>query len=244
MQWLHMQSVGNSFAVIDGRGENLNYPEVAKRLCSVAGTDGFIALDESKIADFRMHFYNRDGSRASMCGNGCRCICRFAYDLGLVGEDMTVQTDAGLVPGKRLSHSRYRIGLPAAGDIRLQIRPGVDFCVCGVPHAVVEVTKKEALLAWAKDLRWAYDCNVNFYTRLGENLVEAVTFERGVEDFTPACGTGCGAITAVLYTSGNLPEKKLTAINPGGKLNMQMTEEFIFQTGNAEVLRIYKVPIL
>ena len=235
MQWFYMQSVGNSFAVIDGRGENLNYPEVAKRLCSVAGTDGFIALDESKIADFRMHFYNRDGSRAAMCGNGCRCICRFAYELGLVGESMTVQTDAGINTGERLSMNCYQIGLPAPTEIRLNFIPGVDFCICGVPHAVVEATNKEALPETARLLRKDLNCNVNFYTPLGESVVEAVTFERGVEDFTPACGTGCGAIAAVLYAAGKLPGKILTAINPGGQLHLQIQDDRIFQTGETQI---------
>lgn len=238
MQWFSMQSAGNSFAVIDGRGKNLDFPLLAKELCAKRNADGFMALGESETADFQMHFYNRDGSRAAMCGNGCRCICRFAWELGLVDEAMTVQTDAGVIPGKRLSESRYQIRLPVPEKIRQQIQPGVDFCVCGVPHAAVETAqiKKEALYGRARALRKELDCNVNFYTRLDGTTVKVLTYERGVEDFTPACGTGCGALAAVLHAAGKLPENCLTAINPGGTLEMEITESSIFQTGKVEIL--------
>ena len=70
-----------------------------------------MAVGRSEVADFRLHFYNSDGSRGEMCGNGARCICKFAYDHGIAGEAMTVQTDAGLVPGWRISENLYRIHL-------------------------------------------------------------------------------------------------------------------------------------
>ena len=237
-----MRSAGNSFMVVDGRGQNLDYPAMARNLCSMVNADGFMVLGESQTADFRLHFYNRDGSGAAMCGNGCRCICKFAYDLGLVGEDMTVQTDAGVIPGRRLDDIRYRVGLPAPEKVEFQMKPGVDFCVCGVPHAVVraENLKKEALYDRARALRYELCSNVDFYTVLTPDRVAVLTYERGVEDFTPACGTGCGAVTAILYAAGKLPKKTLTAINPGGELKMEIKPERIFQTGTIEILKEYR----
>ena len=157
---------------------------------------------------------------------------------------MTVQTDAGVIPGARLSASRYQIGLPVPTEIRLKLRPGVDFCVCGVPHAVAEVEeiKKEALLAKARQLRQELDCNVNFYARLDGATVKILTYERGVENFTPACGTGCGAVAAVLHTAEKIPSNQLTAINSGGELKMEIVKNRIFQTGNTEVVHIYNLP--
>ena len=70
-----------------------------------------MAVGVSDAADFRLHFYNADGSRGEMCGNGARCICRFAYDMGIAPAVMTVQTDAGLVPGWRLDENQYRVKL-------------------------------------------------------------------------------------------------------------------------------------
>ena len=96
MQCWYMSGAGNDFMVIDGRGLTLDYEALAKRLCAITGADGFMAVDHSDVADFRLHFYNSDGSRGEMCGNGSRCICRFAYENGIAGECMTVQTDAGI----------------------------------------------------------------------------------------------------------------------------------------------------
>ena len=244
LRCVHMQAAGNDFIVVDGRGQSLNYPDMAKKLCAIAGTDGFMALEESEKADFRLHFYNRDGSRAAMCGNGSRCICKFACDLGLVGKDMSVQTDAGVITGQRLTDTRYRVKLPAPQNVKLQILPGVDYCICGVPHGVrqMKTLEKETLYEKAEELRHKLDCNVNFYQWLDRGKIQVLTYERGVEDFTLACGTGCGAVAAVLHTAGKLPGNCLTAVNPGGELTMEIVPETgeIFQTGSAEVVRVYR----
>ena len=86
MQCWHMSGAGNDFMVIDARGLTLDFEKMAKELCALSGADGFMAVDHSEKADFKLHFYNSDGSRGEMCGNGSRCICRFAYDHGIAGE--------------------------------------------------------------------------------------------------------------------------------------------------------------
>ena len=112
MRCYHMSGAGNDFMVIDGRGLELNYEDLAKKLCAITSSDGFMAVDNSDVADFRLHYYNSDGSRGELCGNGSRCICKFAYDLGIAGSEMTVQTDAGIVSGWRLSDTQFRVRLP------------------------------------------------------------------------------------------------------------------------------------
>ena len=74
MRCLHMSGAGNDFMVIDARGLELDFPSLAKTLCAKTGADGFMALDNSEKADFRLHYFNADGSRGEMCGNGSRCI--------------------------------------------------------------------------------------------------------------------------------------------------------------------------
>ena len=112
MKIWHMNGAGNDFVVLDARDQKLDFAALAKKLCARTGADGFMALDQSEIADFRLHFYNSDGSRGEMCGNGSRCICRFAYENGIVKtDDMMIETDAGLVPGRRLSESQYQVQL-------------------------------------------------------------------------------------------------------------------------------------
>ena len=101
-----MNGAKNSFAVVDARNISLNMSEVAKILCEKGNCDGFMALDSSDIADFRLHFYNRDGSRAEMCGNGARCIARYAFEKGLAKEKTIIESDAGQVEAERLEEDK------------------------------------------------------------------------------------------------------------------------------------------
>ena len=107
MKVWYMNGAGNDFMVMDARGGKYDFEALALELCKLTGADGFMAVDVSDKADFRLHFYNADGSRGEMCGNGSRCICRFAFDLGIAGETMSVETDAGIVYGRRLNVTVY-----------------------------------------------------------------------------------------------------------------------------------------
>ena len=230
MQVWHMSGAGNDFAVIDARGLTLDFSQLALQLCKRLGCDGFMAVDEADDADFRLHFYNADGSRGEMCGNGARCICRFAYDQGIAGERMTVRTDAGAVYGRRLAEDRYRVRLNEPSVLDLQRKGSIAYVELGdpgVPHAVVEVDTpptREQLRELGKQLR--YDpafpkgANVNFFYQMEEGHVQVLTYERGVEDFTQACGTGCGSVACVLHDLGRLPKCTLTAENEGGELKV------------------------
>lgn len=256
MRVYHMSGAGNDFAVIDARGRSLDLSELALRLCGKTGADGFMAVDRSEKADFQLHFYNSDGSRGEMCGNGARCICKFAYDMGIAGPQMTVETDAGLVYGWRLAEDRYRVRLNNPGVLDLHRREDcayVELGDPGIPHGVTEVPG----LTWdaAEDLRergkaLRYDpafpkgANINFYTRLGEGHVRVLTYERGVEDYTLACGTGCGSVAVVLWLQGKLPGGVLTAENKGGTLTVTVNGQSgrvteLLLEGPAQVLAEY-----
>ena len=232
MKIWHMNGAGNDFMVIDARGAQFDFSALALQLCAMTGADGFMAVDYAEDADFRLHFYNSDGSRGEMCGNGARCICRFAYEHGIAGEEMTVRTDAGLVRGWRLSESQYRVQLNNPGILDLRRKPDAAYVELGnpgVPHAVKEVPglswdDREALREMARALRhdpaFPKGANANLYTWIGEAAVRILTFERGVEDYTLACGTGSGSTAAVLWLSGKLPGGVLRVENPGGTLTV------------------------
>ncbi len=255
MRCLQMSGAGNTFTVIDGRTLELDYPQMARELCARKGADGFMVLDTSEIADFRLHFYNADGSRGEMCGNGSRCICKFAYDSGIAGETMTVETDAGIVSGWRLSDTVYRVKLTRPTDIDLEAMPGVSYAICGVPHATVEVPdlswdQADELRDMAQNLRFnrifPKGTNVDFYDWVDDTTVRILSYERGVEDYTLACGTGCGALAAILYTSGQLPGKKLKALNPGGVLQVTVEAQGglisgLLLEGPTEVIEEYNI---
>ena len=232
MNVYYMNGAGNDFMVIDGRGLTADYADWAKRLCALRGADGFMAVDNSDIATFRLHFYNSDGSRGEMCGNGARCICRFAHELGLAGETMTVQTDAGLVPGWHLEGERYRIRLNTPTTLELNRVEDVAYVELGnpgLPHAVREYRGdlwadshklRPEMAALRRHPAFPKGANVNYYTPISDTEVKVLTFERGVEDFTLACGTGCGSTACVLWKQGLLPENHLEARVPGGVLGV------------------------
>ena len=252
MEVLHMSGAGNDFMVLDARGKQLDFEVLSKALCEKYGTDGFLAADVSNIADFKLHFYNPDGTRGEMCGNGARCICKYAYEHGLAGEAMSVETDAGIVYGMRLGENRYRVQLNNPGLVDLQCVPNaayVELGCPGIPHSVTEYpllewADKEALLPEFLRLRNSTDfpkgVNVNFYDRLGENKVRIMTFERGVEDFTLACGTGSASVALVLKELGQLSGNVLEAENAGGDLVIDLRQG-IFLEGPAETLHIVDI---
>ncbi len=254
----YMNGAGNDFAVIDARGLSLDFPQLSKELCKLTGADGFMAVDTSATADFKLHFYNADGSRGEMCGNGSRCICRFAYELGIAGETMTVETDAGLVSGKRLSESQYLVRLNNPSIVDLNRKGDVSYVELGnpgVPHAVTQLTgfvwrERNGLMAHVKQLRhdpaFPKGANVNIYTWLNSHTIRILTYERGVEDFTLACGTGSAATAVVLWTQGLLPEGKLTVKNPGGKLSVTIEGrdgviDAIWLEGPTEIVKTFEV---
>ena len=258
MKVYYMNGAGNDFMVIDARGLTLDFQQLALALCKLTDADGFMAVDHSETADFKLHFYNADGTRGEMCGNGARCICRFAYDHGIAGQSMTVETDAGLVPGWRIDENQYRVKLNNPGVLDLNRKGSIAYVELGnpgVPHAVAEYEGDlwaDADAIWDHMRVLRYDpafpkgANVNFYQVIGENEVRVLTYERGVEDFTLACGTGCGSITTVLWKTGRLPGGRLTAHNRGGTLTVTIAGDngevsSILLEGPTEVVSVYEV---
>ena len=258
MKVFYMNGAGNDFMVMDARGKELDFEQLSLELCKLSGADGFMALDYSDCADFKLHFYNSDGSRGEMCGNGARCICRFACELGIAGNEMTVETDAGLVPGWRLSETQFRVKLNNPGVLDLHRKGDVAYVELGnpgVPHAVAEYegdlwADADALRDRMETLRhdpaFPKGANVNFYQWIGESEVRMLTFERGVEDFTLACGTGCGSTASTLRALGKLPSGHLIAHNRGGTLavSVEGTKEkisSIYLEGPTEIAKIYEV---
>ena len=254
----YMNGAGNDFMVIDARGQTLDFEALAKKLCKLTNADGFMAVDNSDKADFKLHFYNADGSRGEMCGNGARCICRYAFDHGIAGESIVVETDAGLVPGKRLSESQYRVKLNNPGVLDLHRKGNIAYVELGnpgVPHAVAEYagdlwadadSLREKMRALRFDPAFPKGANVNFYQVLAPGEVRMLTFERGVEDFTLACGTGCGSTASVLWLEGKLPGNTLTAHNRGGILKVTVggereTVTSIQLEGPTEVVRVLEI---
>ena len=219
MQFWKMNGAGNDFIVVDDRKNEIpdeKWPEIIRTLCErhmSIGADGFMVVKKPTYGgDYKMLFFNSDGSIGEMCGNGARCICRYGYENGLAGEVQRVETTAGLVTGWRVDKRQYRVRLNDPCNMRLDGTAEVDGVTydCayvelgdpGIPHAAVPISglkdyDTQALFRLGRELRYYKDfpkgANVNFYEIVGPDHVYERTYERGVEDFTYACGTGTGA---------------------------------------------------
>lgn len=247
LQFWKMNGAGNDFVIVDNRRSMLPdeaWPEITRTLCErhlSIGADGLMVVDTSDRADYRMRYYNSDGSLGEMCGNGARCICRYGYENGLAGEVQTVETTAGLVTGWRLDQRNYRIRLNDPSVIRLDAAahiggtvyaaPYVELGDPGLPHVAVEVPgladcDRQTLRELGRRLRY-YEgypkgANVNFYEVVGPDHVRELTYERGVEDFTYACGTGTGSVVMVLTLLGRVSGQNVRVDMPGGQLTVDV----------------------
>lgn len=246
-----MHGAGNDFVLIDNLNGKLPaacLPELARRLCALhigVGADGMMVLIPAKNGgDYGMLFYNGDGSVGEMCGNGARCICRYGYEHGLAGQTQRVETTAGLVIGERIDRTRYRIRLndPSVIEPHIAVEAADAIYDCaylelgspGIPHAIVRMDDwdrqdRDLLRTLGRTLRFApvfpRGANVSFVRLLGPDSLKAVTYERGVEDFTLACGTGCGSIVCALTLSGLVSGRDVTVSMPGGALSVSLTPE-------------------
>lgn len=241
-----MNGAGNDFIVLDNLTEHIphdRFPVIARTLCHrhlSIGADGLMVVDAPlQGGDYRMLFYNSDGSEGEMCGNGARCICRYGCEHGLAGEVQTVESPSGIVTGRRIDRRNYRIRLtdPSVIDLRRPVEAlgktwdcsYVELGTPGLPHAVVpcpglaEKTMDD-LRELGKALRWhpafPKGANVNFYDITGPDRLVELTYERGVEDFTFACGTGTGATVTALTLLGKVSGEDVAVSVPGGLLRV------------------------
>ena len=248
MHFTKMHGAGNDFIIInniDGAIPESVLPELAAGLCAQhvsVGADGMMVVAAPRQGgDFRMIFYNSDGSLGEMCGNGARCIARYGYENGLSGETQRIETTAGLVTGQRVTKRLYKVRLndPSVIDLHRSVRAGGAVYDCadielgdpGIPHAIVlmpdwDERDRDMLRALGRALRFAEEfprgANVSFVKVVDVGHVKAITYERGVEDFTLACGTGCGSIAAALRLLG-LSGDELAISMPGGELTVSLT---------------------
>jgi len=119
-----MSGSGNDFIIIDNRArvvEDNGLTEFIRKVCRrkmSVGADGLILIESSDKADFRWRFYNSDGSPAEMCGNGARCAARFAYLNRIAGENLSFETEAGIINGQVIGDGA-KVRIPDPTDLQL-----------------------------------------------------------------------------------------------------------------------------
>ena len=202
--FVKMHGAGNDFVLIDDRSGSFpvdDYMRVAALATrrSGVGCEGVILVQRSETADFRMRFFNPDGTEAEMCGNGARCVAAFAREIGAAPSDaMRFETIAGEIIAEIVDSSLVKIGMPPPKDF------GDDFVVAGVPHKIVPVESlaKTDVEGEGRRIRTSPEfapdgTNVDFVVYRQPNRLAMRTYERGVEAETGACGTGAVASAVI-----------------------------------------------
>jgi diaminopimelate epimerase len=223
VKFYKMSGAGNDFVVLDNRqgalrGDlNAFSARVADRRRGV-GADGVLLLERSPRKDFRMRYFNSDGSEADMCGNGGRCIARYAALVGAAPSRMEFENLAGDFGAEVLDDGQVRLQMTRAHGLRLDLDLPVEGKTVrghsidtGVPHLVVPVPDAAAVdvKALGRALRThpafaPKGTNVNFMQVTGKDSILVRTYERGVEDETLACGTGSVAAAVVAARLGKV----------------------------------------
>lgn len=250
LPFFKMHGAGNDFVVVldpegrfpgdappaAGAASALPSNALAARICAPHTglvCEGLLVLQRATApegADFRMVFYNPDGSRASMCGNGARCAALCAYRAGWTARRATFATDAGTVPSEVMpgdgpSGGAVAVGMNDPGPVTIcdALDPsesrfpfpdgfnptGIFLLDTGVPHAVQFTDNLPGMdvAACGRFVRWhsffaPCGTNVDFVQVLGDREIAIRTFERGVEAETPACGTGVTAAAVAAMALG------------------------------------------
>jgi diaminopimelate epimerase len=224
------QGTGNDFIMIDHMRTEPTYFTIdqIKGMCDRRfgiGADGLIILTPSSDYDFLMDYYNSDGNASTMCGNGGRCIVRFAYDLGYISSMTTFEAVDGLHSAEIIEDlvSLHMIDV----DNILVDNDGAYIINTGSPHYVKFIQDGAGLakiVEFGKQIRYSdkyinEGINVNLIHEKGDNSIAMATYERGVEDETFSCGTGVTAASLALAHKTNI-NSEIIVDTKGGRLSV------------------------
>jgi len=259
IKFTKMHGAGNDYVYINCFQESVNDPatlaeEISDRNFGV-GSDGLILIMPSNDADIRMRMFNADGSEAEMCGNGIRCVAKYAYDHGLVRkEKMVVETGAGdlplqvfIGPDDRVDKVRVNMGRPRltrseipmvgpaseqAVDIEIAAGGKVFTATClsmGNPHCVIYVDDVDHFPV--ADIGPFIENHDFFPERINVEFVEIIS-PTEVRQRTWERGAGetlaCGTGASAVTVAGVLTgrtERKIVNHLLGGDLELEWTEE-------------------
>jgi diaminopimelate epimerase len=239
-----MSGAGNDFVVIDNREGVVPEPATtfAARVCArraAVGADGLLLLEPSPRRDFRMRYFNTDGSEAEMCANGARCIARFAALVGAAGNEMAFENLAGDFRATLVEDDRVRLEMTDPHSMRLGLTVETSqgsvsghSLNTGVPHFVVPTDDLAGVPVFelGRELRHHADfapqgTNVDFVRVTGPQSIGVRTYERGVEDETLACGTGVVASAILMARLARVRPPVGVTVKSGAVLSVQFTTD-------------------
>ena len=225
------QGTGNDFIMIDNRFHKITLnAEVIKQLCDRRfgiGADGIILIEENPDSDFEMNYYNADGSQ-SFCGNGSRCVVKFAQSLGIVRDKANYKAIDGIHDSiiNDLEVATFMNPVKSVSQFKQDY-----FIHTGSPHYIqfLENIDDIDLIESAHQIRYSDQykeegTNVNL-VEIRDQELYVRTYERGVEDETYSCGTGVTAVAIAYAHLKSLKGKQLVHIRTkGGELKISFTE--------------------
>ena len=239
-----MSGSGNDFIIIDNRNNIVDESSLSNFIAKVCrrkmavGADGIILIENSDNADFKWRFFNSDGSVAEMCGNGARCVARFAYINEIAGSNMSFETLAGIVKAEVIG-DRVKVKmtdpLELKTDDAVELKNGlvsISSINTGVPHVVIvkDSIDNADIVKIGREIRYhdkfsPSGTNVNFVCHINDNTIAVRTYERGVEDETLACGTGAVASGIVMANKMKIDSPLSVLTRSGGYLNIFFKEK-------------------
>ncbi len=226
---VHLSGTGNTFHIV-------NDPQVrptaalAREMCLQFTADGVVFLKPHDQGFYGWDFFNNDGSTAEMCGNATRCVGYYVKNfLNDNSAVIKLETAAGIVEIKPLVEDRFEVRMTPA---KVLSHPKHFYCNTGVPHVVIEIATQDNFIQhkeMCRAIRQSKDfapqgTNVTLIKRSTHTdvRIDSVSFERGVEDFTEACGSG--AVAAALYNREKYNINKVTVEMPGGQVTVDIKD--------------------
>ncbi len=248
--WL-MSGAGNTFAIeITNSNDAIKNLE-AQKICQRFKVDGYLGLIEKSPQEYKWNFFNSDGSEAEFCGNAARCAQSFLrFQKNSIHSKH--ETTAGIVLSWT-DENRNWVLMPRPQILEASKKIQIDenqwvglWCNTGVPHFVLNQPNlsHDVWVETSKKLRHHPDFGIRgsnvTWIQKTEDKMKAVTYERGVEDFTKACGTG--ALAAAVWWKNQAQERNKFEISmPGGLLSVVFQETGWMMTGPVEKLADWSI---
>ncbi|MGL2885635.1 diaminopimelate epimerase [Helicobacter pylori] len=249
---------GNDFLIAQSFKKK-DFSNLAKQVChrhEGFGADGLVVVLPSKDYDYEWDFYNSDGSKAGMCGNASRCVGLFAYQHNIAPKEhvflagkreISIRIEEPNIIESNLGNYKILDTIPAlrcknffSSDSVLEHISTFYLIDTGVPHLVGFVKNKGLLNSLntleLRALRHEFNANINIAFIKNKETIFLQTYERGVEDFTLACGTGMAAVFIAAYLFHNTPKKATLIPKSNEFLELSLKNDEIFYKGVARYI--------
>lgn len=233
IEFYKYQGTGNDFVILENRDhryDDLTQKQV-KEICDRRfgiGADGLMLLNKHAELDFEMKYFNADGNESSMCGNGGRCLVKFAQNQGMHKSTYRFMAIDGIHEADIDQRNIVRLKMKDVSKV--DYHSGYAILNTGSPHFVkfasdvadIDVVETGHEIRYSKTFA-AEGINVNFVETTDEDGIFVRTYERGVEDETLSCGTGVTA-SALMNAHNEKGFNRVEVRTPGGHLSVEFNK--------------------